>query len=71
MTAGGVMMETEVFLGSGKAERVGTVGICLLSREGTVMAAAAGLIGMAGMLWWRYQAKTVFLGGGVGDEFYF
>lgn len=53
------MMDTDVFLGSGSAERVGTVGISLLLREGTVMVAALGLIGMAEMLWWRYQAKTV------------
>lgn len=63
VTGGGVMMDTEVSLGSGKAERSLTVGIseglpAASGREGTVIVAAAGLIGIAWMSWWRYQAKT-------------
>lgn len=52
------MMLTEVSFGFGKALRLGTVGISLLLREGTVIVGAEGLMGMAAMLWWRYQAKT-------------
>lgn len=52
------MMLTEVSLGLGRALREGTVGISLLLREGTVIVGAEGLMGMAAMLWWRYQAKT-------------
>lgn len=52
------MMLTEVSFGFGKALRDGTVGISLLLREGTVIVDAEGLMGMAAMLWWRYQAKT-------------
>lgn len=58
------MMLTDVSLGLGRALRDGTVGISLLSREGTVMVGAEGLMGMAAMLWWRYQAKTVGEWGG-------
>lgn len=52
------MMLTEVSFGFGRALRDGTVGISLLLREGTVIVGAEGLMGMAAMLWWRYQAKT-------------
>lgn len=55
---GAYMMLTEVCFGLGSAESEGTVGTCLLSSEGTVMLGAVGLMGMAGMSWWRYQAKT-------------
>lgn len=58
------MMDTEVSLRSGRAERSLTVGIseglpAASGREGTAIVAAAGLIGMAWMSWWRYQAKTL------------
>lgn len=52
------MMLTDVSLGLGRALRDGTVGIFLLLREGTIIVGAEGLMGMAAMLWWRYQAKT-------------
>lgn len=52
------MILTEVSFGFGRALRDGTVGISLLLREGTVIVGAEGLMGMAAMLWWRYQAKT-------------
>lgn len=56
-------MDTEVSLGLGRSERDLTVGIseglpAASGSDGTAMAAAAGLIGMACMLWWRYHAKT-------------
>lgn len=58
------MTETEVFLGSGRAERVLRVGNSLgfpwaSGREGIVIVEAVGLMGIAGMLWWWYQANTV------------
>lgn len=60
------MTETEVSRGLGRAEREGTVGTsaglppaAADGREGTVMEGAVGLMGVAGMLWWRYQARTV------------
>lgn len=62
------MMLTEVSLGFGKALRLGTVGISLLLREGTVIVGAEGLMGMAAMLWWRYQAKTDWGGEGIVSE---
>lgn len=57
------MMDTEVSLGSGRSERDFTVGTseglpAASGRDGTAMVAAAGLIGMAWMSWWRYHAKT-------------
>lgn len=57
------MMDTEVSLGSGRAERDLTVGIseglpAASGSEGTAMVGAAGLMGMAWMSWCRYQAKT-------------
>lgn len=63
VTGGGVMMDTEVSLGSGSSDRDLTVGIsaglpAASGRDGTAMEGAAGLIGMAWMSWWRYQAKT-------------
>jgi hypothetical protein len=64
------MTETEVSRGLGSAEREGMVGTSVglppaEGREGTVMEVAAGLMGVAGMSWWRYQARTV-CGGFLG-----
>lgn len=64
---GRYMMLTDVPFGLGRALRLGTVGISLLLSEGTVIVGAEGLIGMAAMLWWRYQAKTVRKWGVVGE----
>lgn len=56
VTGGGVIMDTEVSLGSGRSERALTVGTseglpAASGRDGTAMVAAAGLIGMAWMSW--------------------
>lgn len=55
VAAGGVMMETEVSLGLGRAARLGTAGWSL---PAALTVLEVGLMGVAGMLWWRYQAKT-------------
>lgn len=53
---GGVIIETAVVDGEGRAERDGTAG---WAAERAVMVAAVGLMGVTGRDWLRYHAKTV------------
>lgn len=59
VTGGGVMMDTAVSRGCGRAARSGTVGY---SRPATVMLGEDGLMGVAGRLRAVYQAKTAASG---------
>lgn len=52
---GGVMMETEVCLGSARAERDGTV---LYGLPEMVISGVPGLMGVTGREWAVYQANT-------------
>lgn len=62
VTFGGVIMDTDVSVGCGSAERLGKVGYSLISRSGhggyALMVGAEGLMGVAGMEWWVYQVNT-------------
>ena len=57
VAAGGVITDTEVRDGSGSADSEGSA-VCDEPAASTV--AFVGLMGVAGMERWRYQAKTGF-----------
>jgi len=63
VTFGGVIIETEVWVGCGRAERLGSVGYSVRSRAGqggkAFMCGEEGLMGVTGREWWVYQVKTI------------
>lgn len=56
------MMDTDVSVGCGSAERLGSVGYSLISRSGqggkALMEGAEGLMGVAGIEWCVYHVNT-------------
>ena len=57
VAAGGVMMESEVWVGFGRRAMEGRAGKGV-STEGRVIVADVGLMGVAGSLWVWYHLKT-------------